>query len=93
MTNILYATERLIDSVWTLEYELINDDQIKIISFNRDNPIGYEKEAELPRVRLVEDNERIVLSAYFEPYGKFKYLASPNGKKIEVVNPQYIFSY
>lgn len=93
MANILYATERLIDSVWTLEYELINDDQIKIISFNRDNPIGYEKETELPRVRLVEDDKRTVLSAYFEPYAKFKYLASPTGKQYEVVNPRYIFKY
>lgn len=87
-----YATERLIDIVWTLEYRMI-DGKVEILSLNRENPIGYEKERELPRYALEEGEGRIVTGVYLAPYEPFKCWAGTDSKMFEVINPKYIFSY
>lgn len=78
-----YATERLIDSVWTLCYEVTDADNriIKIISFDRENPIGYTQEKTLPTCRLHELNNRTVYQATI---AEILYV---------VENPAHVFSY
>jgi hypothetical protein len=88
---MLYATNRLIDSVWTLGYE-VKGNSIEIHSYNRESKIGYEQEKELPQVLLIEDENRIVKSVKFRDYEPFNY-----GKGFDEVrnvsNPEYVFSY
>lgn len=92
---IHYATQRLIDSVWTISYKITNEakNEIEILSYNRSNPIGYEQERTLNRVNVIEDDKRTVTSIFIEPYESSKYWASSNGKKYNVINPKHIFDY
>lgn len=88
-----YATQRLIDSVWTVGYE-IKDDMVVIHSYDRDNPIGYEKERELPQALLMEDDDRTVTSIFInEEYDHFRMDHSKGGKEYVVANPKHVFSY
>jgi len=90
------ATERLIDSVWTVEYEVVGEKKAKIIAFNRKDPEGYEKESELPRCNLTETADRTVVGLTISPNASFRYGAGldyPDSKFYEVVNPKHIFSY
>lgn len=90
------ATERLIDSVWTVEYEIVGENKVKILAFNRDDDEGYEKEVELDRCNLSEKEGRVVCGLTISPNEPFRYGASmtyPGSKFYEVVNPKYIFSY
>lgn len=76
-----YATNRLIDSVWTLGYEVIGE-EIKIISYDRDNEIGYMQESTLPIAnKIIENEDRIVQSVVI------------NGEEFNVVNKGHVFSY
>ena len=93
MNATQYATERLIDSVWTIEYKVLNDNEVEILSYNRENPIGYEQERTLNRGGLVETKDRLVTHLIIEPYEPFKSWVNGNGKKYTVVNSKYIFSY
>lgn len=92
---IHFATERLIDSVWTISYRIVDEvkSEIEILSYDRENPIGYEQEKTLDRLNIIEGEGRIVTSIIVEPYEPFKYWASNYGKIYNVVNPKYIFSY
>ena len=84
-----FATKRLLDSVWTLEYEQVQGG-IKIISYSRDNNYGYDHENELERCRPVEDKNRTVTDVQFAEYDPFNF----EPERIEkVVNPKYIFDY
>ena len=55
------ATIKLISSIWTLEFEMVSADEIKILRYSRDDPEGYEKEDQFPRLMIDEDAERTVL--------------------------------
>jgi hypothetical protein len=89
------ATKRLIDAVWTLEYEIVDDKTIKIIQYNSSDPEGYQKEKQLPRCELEETKDRTVISVWIKPYVPFEYamVKDHKAKKYEVVNPQFVFSY
>lgn len=89
---MLYATNRLIDSVWTVGYTMQEDGRVFIHSYDRDNPIGYEQEGKLPQALLDESAGRIVTGIQLRPYKSF----DRNFKDvpvIEVANPQHVFSY
>lgn len=91
---IHHATQRLIDSVWTVTYKKINETQVEILSYKRDNPIGYEQEKQLDRMNFVEGEGRIVQTLLIEPYESSKYWAGNNNPTAyKVLNPRYIFSY
>ncbi|KKL46486.1 hypothetical protein LCGC14_2345080 [marine sediment metagenome] len=47
------AVKRLIDNVWTLEFQRVGDGA-KILSYSWQNPIGYDQESELPNCRFLE---------------------------------------
>jgi hypothetical protein len=87
-----YATKRLIDSVWTLAYEVV-DGEVFIHSYDRTNPIGYEKEKELPQVTLLEDDYRVVEEVAFKKYDSVMRSSSAYGEYVQVANPKYVFSY
>tara|TARA_R110001583_G_scaffold52147_6_gene162186 strand:+ start:650 stop:1456 length:807 start_codon:yes stop_codon:yes gene_type:complete len=88
-----YATKRLIDSVWTMGYE-IKDDMAVIHSYDRENPIGYEQEKSLPQVSVKESAGRIVTSVVInENYDPFRMDHSKGGKEYVVANPKFVFSY
>lgn len=89
------ATHRIMDSVWTLEYRLEPDDTLTILSYDRDDPEGHEKERELPQVRLVEESGRVVTAVLlWEKYSPFR---ATDGTVPDfaytVANPGRIFSW
>jgi len=87
------ATNRLLDSVWTLEYQELNTGEIEIISYSRDNPYGYDREREVPMVRLVEeDPNRTVKAVRFAEYEQFG-RCTKWGESIPVANPKPVFQY
>jgi hypothetical protein len=87
-----YATRRLLDSVWTLAYEVV-DGEIVIDEHSRDLDIGYEKEHELPQYRLLEDDYRIVEAVCFRQYTSEMLGLASYGDFIDVSNPKYVFDY
>ena len=84
--EIKYATKRLLDSVWTLAYKEVGAD-IEIVSYDRENSIGYAQENYLPTVRLVEGEGRVVQGAEILPVKSLK------TRYFLVANPQFVFSY
>lgn len=93
--NIKRSTERLIDSVWTLEYELVSSTEIKIIRYDRTNVIGYNEERQLQRHCIIESAGRIATEVLIAPYKPFECWATEDTAthRYTVVNPAYIFSY
>lgn len=83
--NKMKAIQRRIDSVWTLEYEFINDHTIKIIAYGRNDPEGYDKEGILPKAILVEASGRIINFVKINDGGKTTIY--------QVENPKNIFKY
>jgi hypothetical protein len=89
------ATHRLIDSVWTLEYELDEAGNITILKYSRSDQEGYDKEKELPQCTVVENTERTVLAVYIrDSYEPFGWVNANNCDRVYVVsNPKHIFDY
>ena len=83
------ATHRLIDSVWTVEFTLNPDNTATIHNYNRQDPEGYERERELPKGWLKEDDERTVTALVLNTN------RGNNGAAVEypVTNPMHIFDY
>lgn len=95
MSKTKYATKRLIDSVWTVAYQEV-EGGARIVSYDRENPVGYNQERELPRMDLIEGKGRIVTRLVLSPYGAFNYSAnasSEGARVLDVVNPKNIFGY
>lgn len=86
-----YATKRLIDSVWTLGYNE-TEEGIEIVSYDRENPIGYKQEKTLPQVNIIEDDERTIIGVQFRDY-TYSFQDAGYGTELKVLNPQYIFAY
>jgi hypothetical protein len=90
------ATERMINSVWTVEYEIVSEGKVKILAYNRDDEEGYKREKELPRCKVIEDRVRNVKGLRISPVQPFSYMSieqDDNSEYFEVVNVQHIFSY
>jgi hypothetical protein len=90
--SLQFATSRKIDSVWTLGFEIV-DGKAVIHSFDRDNQTGYDKEKELPQVRIVEDDKRVIKSIKLAPYKPHMGQDFSEATSYEVANPKYVFSY
>ena len=88
---IHYATKRLIDSVWTATFAVVGEGKAYLITYDRENPVGYEKEKELLRCALGEDDSREVRT--------IKLMLMKNSWDVEredyfeVVNHRHVFSY
>lgn len=89
--SLQFATERLIDSVWTLSFKWV-DNKVEIIGYDRDSEVGYKHEKDLNQVQLVEDENRIVTAVKIKKYEPFC-RNFDNAHTFEVVNPQHVFSY
>jgi hypothetical protein len=89
------ATHRLINSVWTVEYEIVSPTEVRIINFTRDDPEGYEREKELPQATVVEDLGRTVVGLLIrDKPDSFAWVNEKNcDHKYTVINPQHVFSY
>lgn len=88
------ATQRLIDSVWTLEYNVLNNGKIFVINYSREDEEGYKQEKSLPRINPKENTNRVLEGVYIQPYEPFLYWAKKeNSVYYEVENPKHIFSY
>ena len=95
----------MIDSVWTVEYEIVSEkdrkprmpeNAVRILKFSRDDEEGYEREKELPRCNITEGEGRTAVALTISPNESFRYGASmtyPGSKFYLVVNPKNIFSY
>ena len=90
------ATKRLLDSVWTLEYIINDDNTITIVKHDRGDSEGYEKEKELPRFKIVENEKREALRVIIQDYeSPFTHLPNENNPHYayEVANKRHVFSY
>jgi hypothetical protein len=89
------ATHRLIDSVWTVEYNEVSPTEVEILSFNRTDPEGYEKERQLPQCTVIEDDNRTFVGLLVrDKFESFKWVNKENcDRKYVVVNPKHVFSY
>ena len=76
------ATQRLLDSVWTVTY-MREGDNVAIMNFTRDDPDGYYFEKHLPDCKLIEDDKRIVTGLKIEG----------EASAFTVSNPQHVFDY
>jgi len=94
-TKTMKATHRLIDSVWTVEYNILSPTEVEILKFGRDDPEGYEKERQLPQCNVVEDDKRTFVALQVrDSFDSFKWVNAENcDREYKVVNPKHIFSY
>ena len=80
-----YFVKRIAGSVWTCEYMVITRHQIQVLTWSRNNDVGYEHEKELPKGRLIEteidDVPRTVVGAEID------------GKIFEVINPAHALNF
>ena len=89
-SKTLKAVERAISSVWTIEYRLLGDNKVEILSYGRDDPEGYEREGELPKGKMIEDKKRNAVSLM---------VWNPDSSNLlgidtyTIANPKHVFSY
>jgi len=92
----MIATNRKIDSVWTMEYNILDNDKIEVISYSRDNPVGYEEEKSHPRFDFEETDGRVVVNAMIDnhlPKPLQNWYDRKDHTVYEIDNKQNIFSY
>lgn len=77
----LKAVKRIIGSVWTVEYKLVDKDKVEIIKYTREDEEGYRREDQLPTGFMTETEERIVVNLVVA------------GTAYTIVNPKHIFDY
>lgn len=95
MSNkVRMATQRLIDSVWTIVFIVVNG-KAEIIRYSRDIQEGYDNERDLMQGKLVEDSNRTVTGLRLKPYEPFNNFVNKDNatETYEVSNPKYIFDY
>ena len=77
---LIKATNRILDSVWTITAD-IQGDTAKLLDYNRNDPEGYRLERDLPKGDIIEGEGRIVERLVID------------GQEYTVSNPKHIFSY
>jgi len=89
------ATHRLIDSVWTVEYNVVSPTEVEIIKFTREDQEGYDKERKLPQCSVIEDDKRTFVQLLVrDKFESFKWVNKDNcDHTYTVINPRYIFNY
>lgn len=91
------ATKRLIDSVWTLGYELNEDNSMTILFFGREEPKGYEMEGTTPFVSMgeqtVNGQKRTVVEVKLTEREFWNKREGDFESVHPVTNPEYIFNY
>lgn len=89
------ATHRLIDSVWTVEYNVVSPTEVEIIKFTREDQEGYDKERELPQCAIIEGDKRTFIQLLVkDKYISFEWVNKETcDHTYTVTNPRYIFNY
>ncbi len=89
------ATERLIDSVWTIEFFINEEGKADIAKFSRDDKEGYAMEKHLMQGRIIEDDKRMAKKLVLRPYEPFNGWANESNctESYEIANLRHIFSY
>jgi hypothetical protein len=89
------ATQRLINSVWTCEFNVISDTEVEIVKHTREDPEGYEKEEEFPNFSIKETVGRVAVQLLIKEYKAFGgFVNLSNAEKVyTIINPKYIFDY
>jgi hypothetical protein len=78
--NIMkYAVKAVGCDVWTLAYELVGKNKVRIESHTRDNRVGYDYTVAKPVFALVEDDYRLAVGVVI------------NKVQYEVVNPYDVY--
>ena len=92
---MLKATHRLIDSVWTVGYNIVNENEIEVISFNRNDPEGYKNERTLPQCTVIEDDKRNFVGLMVrDKFYSFDWVNKENADHTyKVVNQKNVFDY
>lgn len=90
---IEYAAHRRIDSVWTVQFHRNDNGTVEIISFSHKDPVGYEREHEIPEMKFVEDEKRIVLSLKLRKWIQFNWDNHEWDEELTISNPAHVFSY
>jgi hypothetical protein len=95
MSEIKKATKRLIDSVWTVTYKLLENGKVEILGYNREDREGYEKEGILPMCDILEEPKgRIAKELLLKPYESFtRCNLETCTERYEIENQDNIFSY
>lgn len=92
------ATKRLITNIWTVDYEDHGDGSVTINSYRHDDSDGYEQENQLPRVKLIETENRVITGIWIDrDWHKRCPSASwadrDHSRAYVVRNPDHVFSY
>jgi hypothetical protein len=88
------AVERILDSVWTVEFFEVADGEVYITNYSRRDERGYEQENEVPVSRLVEDEHRNVTHLMLWPPSTPSHeQGRRKPKRFDVVNVKNVFSY
>ena len=89
------ATHRLINSVWTVEYNIVSPTEVEIVKFSREDPEGYERERELPQCTVVEAEGRIFAALLVrDAFDAFGWVNLENcDRKYVVTNQKHVFDY
>jgi hypothetical protein len=92
--KVYKGTKRLINSVWTVTFAPLKDGRVVVLDYTRDDKEGYEKERELPKVSLREDDDRSVNAVVFTPH---PYTADrwdvKEADRFSVANSRHVFDY
>lgn len=87
------ATKRLLDSVWTITFIVI-DGKAYILNYSREDADGYENETKLMLGSIIETEGRTASSIVLCPYDSSKIANMSNATETyEIGNPKYIFDY
>lgn len=87
------AANRLIDSVWTVDFTDHGDGTATLHRYSRDIAEGYEQEHDLPKARLNEDDNRTVEEIVLaKTRGEDPFGFTPV-KVLKVRNPEHVFDY
>jgi len=94
MSNIEFATKRLINAVWTVAFRRV-DGGVEILAYDNGIMLGYEEEHALPFGRLTETKDRHVTELVLSKGDNWR---KSDGKmvgeeRLPVVNPGHVFSY
>ena len=94
LPNVKKATNRIMDSVWTIEYNIINDEKVELIRYSRDDEEGYEREKELSTGIIRQDKDRTAqeLHIWNESRPSYWYKEDPD-KIYDIINKKHIFDY
>lgn len=89
MQKTKLAVNRIISSVWLIEYNQISESECELIKYSRDDS-RIEQEDSLPSAKLKEDDERNVIGIELCDN---KHYPRNVIKTLKVINPKHIFDY